>query len=72
MSDRAIAFLLLGMGIAYLIWGITELRSGKARFHWPGSLFSEDEGTLLYSIAVALKFLALPLAALMSWGLPHT
>jgi len=65
MSDPAIALLFLGMGVVSLIWGITELRSGRARFRWPGSVFSEEEDTLLYSIAVVLKLLTLPLVVLV-------
>lgn len=67
MSDRAISFFLLGMGATYLIWGIIELCSGKARLTWPGHVFSYDEDTLFYSLAVALKFLALPVLGLMAW-----
>ena len=67
MSDRVISILLLGAGVLYSVWGLVEFRSGRARLSWPGRVFSFEEDTLLYSILVAVKFLVLPLAVLISW-----
>jgi len=70
MTDRAVFPLLLGFGVAYLLWGVMELRSGKARMNWPGRVFSYEEDTFLYSILVAVKLLVLPLAVVF-WLLLH-
>ena len=49
------------------IWGITELRSGRARFTYPGEVVQRQTDAHDYWMLVTFKLLALPVATAMLW-----